>query len=527
MLTRTLVVVLTCLTATAAFGDHFIFTELEIPQPRSITPDVIALLPDRRVFFLDAAVQKMGIFPLDGGLPVIVPIPAPDGERVDAEDAVAGPDSAVWFIAQMKKQDGTERSVIGRTPFDLSTTEYFNIPTSTACSALQDCQIVLAPDSGSLFFTETREGRIGRLTLDRVFTEFPIRLNSGVTPNVLAGIAWGTDGNIYTTAPINNSVIRMTPQGRTTDFRIGPGRHFVDPQAIVGHRNGNMYLTTDDKGLAELTPMGVITEFSLPTTNGDPIAIAVGADDNVYVAQRRSKTVSQLNPITTDVLEVAITNGDTPTDIVTVPGATAERTELVINGYNASFDYTPQKLTVGNATTPPNNPPDLALDKRITPGPVAGNQPRTDLRAGEEFSYFIDVFNLSDTVTEGEIKITDPLPQYIEFRGATIATTPDGKEIGSCDLLGGSVICTTEQKLGKEGTIRVTISVKVLPFAVGEDIVLPNTATVTGGGDGNDSNNSGTFTVSSLLDRARHASEIEIIDAVYAFGPRVSRGPQQ
>ena len=210
-----------------------------------------------------------------------------------------------------------------------------------------------------------------------------------------------------------------------TDFRIGAGRNFVAPDGIVGHPNGNMYVTTDDLGLAQLSPAGVVTEFALPTANSDPVDIAVGADDVVYLVSRRTKAVTRFDPITKDVLEIAITNGNTPTDIITVPGASAEKTELVINAYNASFDFTPQKLTVEKTDTPPDDPPALTIEKYPpSQGVELDDRNEQAFRIGSAISFHLVLTNNSKTVPAGGWTIRDFIPAGLEDCFATPSFAP-------------------------------------------------------------------------------------------------------
>jgi virginiamycin B lyase len=71
------------------------------------------------------------------------------------------------------------------------------------------------------------------------------------------------DGNIRFTAPGQEKIGRMTPQGSVTTFDIPATQ--PDPRGIPRGPDGNVwYVEFDDGYIGRVTPDGTITRFALP-----------------------------------------------------------------------------------------------------------------------------------------------------------------------------------------------------------------------------------------------------------------------
>lgn len=147
---------------------------------------------------------------------------------------------------------------------------------------------------------------------------------------------------------------------------------------------------------------------------------------------------------------------------------------------------TPECPTCGGDNTstvtvpvPPKS--DLAITKTLTDELVTGSQAH----------YTITVVNGGPTLDPGPITVSDPMPEGLVARGATL-TGADG----SCSVTGAEVTCTlTSLEVGQAAT--VTVTVDVLSTARGE---ITNTATAASAASDKtvDASASGTVTVVDL-----------------------------
>jgi large repetitive protein len=129
--------------------------------------------------------------------------------------------------------------------------------------------------------------------------------------------------------------------------------------------------------------------------------------------------------------------------------------------------------------------PDLTIDKEF----------EGDLEPGEETPVSLTVSNVGDGPTRGEVTVTDELPPELEFAGEPPA--------------GDGWVCTTAEQLltcrrndvlaAGQPWPPIRFFVRVAPNAEPREIV--NTAVVSGGGDGNETNNSDTETGTTLPGR--------------------------
>jgi len=136
---------------------------------------------------------------------------------------------------------------------------------------------------GNMWFPYGNRG-VARLTTDGRFTLFPA---AGIT---VTAVAAGADGNIWFTDTQNNAIGRLTPAGRITEFTFGllAGSR---PSAITAGPNATIWFTDtacSQRGQCAIgvisTITGHITEFPSSGTRefGYPQAIAAGGDGNMW-----------------------------------------------------------------------------------------------------------------------------------------------------------------------------------------------------------------------------------------------------
>lgn len=144
--------------------------------------------------------------------------------------------------------------------------------------------IAAGPD-GNLWFTENNAGKIGRITLAGVVTEFSIPTASS-NPH---SIARGSDGNLWFTEGAGK-IGRITPTGAVTEFALA--NTSSTPGSIVAGPDGNLWFTEFAVGkIGRITTAGAITEFQTPS---DPASIAVGGDGNLWFTERLGNHVDRI-----------------------------------------------------------------------------------------------------------------------------------------------------------------------------------------------------------------------------------------
>ena len=193
--------------------------------------------------------------------------------RALADGIAVGPDGNIWFTEFHSRR-------IGRiTPAGKITR--FGEP------ARGPADITTGPD-GALWFTEYGE-RVGRITTTGKITELPVPFGN------YRGIASGADGRLWFVDKDGDKVVAMTPQGAATTYQLAQGS---TPEEIVAGPDGNMWVTLFSRhGVARITPAGVISEFLLPTSDGNPSGITVGGDGALWFSLAQYPGVGR---VTTD-----------------------------------------------------------------------------------------------------------------------------------------------------------------------------------------------------------------------------------
>jgi len=181
----------------------------------------------------------------------------------------AGPDGNMWFTE-------TEERRIGRiTP--TGQVSAFPVPRVAGPPSA----ITRGPD-GSLWFTVAFG--IGRIMVGGNITFF--RLPHDTQPG--ASIIGGPDGNLWFTTARGDGIVRMTVAGRLRTF------HVPEATSLAPGRDGNLWFTeTRGDAIGRMTLTGHITEFALPRHKdqddasgvGAPITIAAGSDGNLWFTE--------------------------------------------------------------------------------------------------------------------------------------------------------------------------------------------------------------------------------------------------
>ena len=199
----------------------------------------------------------------------------------------AGPDGNLWFT---EYSDRGNR--IGRiTPAGVVTE--FNLPSSLA----EPTGITAGPD-GNLWFIESSYNgynpKIGRINpVSGVVTEF-----SGVGGLSSSCIAAGPDGNLW--FGLFDSIASITPLGVVSYFSL---LHSFSPaNCMTAGPDGNLWSTVGGVELASgtiyrITPAGVVKELgtNISSGNGFP-SITAGPDGNLWFTGYNENVIGRLTP---------------------------------------------------------------------------------------------------------------------------------------------------------------------------------------------------------------------------------------
>jgi virginiamycin B lyase len=149
--------------------------------------------------------------------------------------------------------------------------------------------IAAGPD-GNLWFTEERENSIGRITPSGKITEFQIP-----SPHSRPGeITAGPDGNLWFTEESGNKIDRITPVGQVTDFPL-PIAH-AEPESITAGPDGDLWFT-ERTGVGRITTSGQITDFPLSRRTGVSEAnLSAGPEGDIWFSEGFKRKIGRITP---------------------------------------------------------------------------------------------------------------------------------------------------------------------------------------------------------------------------------------
>ena len=232
-------------------------------------PITVILGPDGN-FWFTMEQQEIGRITPSGQVTLI---PMPRGQHGITTGPLQGAVRNLWFTAGQDKI------------FELTTEGHIKAKFSTPTQNSYPTAIITGPD-GNLWFTEFGANKIGRMTPEGVFAEFP--LPQGLQFGGFGGrIAVGKDGNIYTVEEAINTysgkLIKITPAGVVTAIDLGDDQ----TEVVATGPDGNpwFYGTIHGLGLFSISKHAVF-HLGLPPnelSTAAPPAIAAGPDGNVWL----------------------------------------------------------------------------------------------------------------------------------------------------------------------------------------------------------------------------------------------------
>jgi hypothetical protein len=107
-------------------------------------------------------------------------------------------------------------------------------------------------------------------------------------------ITGGPDGNVWFLAH-GGTVGKITPDGVITNYSAPSSSDFPD-RGITAGPDGNVWFTTDTGNLDRITPDGTITEIPIPEQYADGRGIVTGPDGNLWFTDTTPNHIWQHNP---------------------------------------------------------------------------------------------------------------------------------------------------------------------------------------------------------------------------------------
>jgi streptogramin lyase len=236
-------------------------TPLPNPNPTGLTktgPNNITAGPDGNLWFTEWDVNQVASITTTGT------VNAYSLTGSNPWGITAGPDGNIWFTE-------LNGNMIGKITPSGVLTEY-PIPTASSTPA----GITAGPD-GNIWFTEWGADKIGVFSPSSptLITEYTLPANTlppgppGTSNSGPQTITVGSDGNLWFTETNNDKIGKITPAGVITEYPIPAGSY---PFAIVAGLDGNLWFTELHRNkVGRITPSGTLTEFAI-----DPDSLAVG-----------------------------------------------------------------------------------------------------------------------------------------------------------------------------------------------------------------------------------------------------------
>lgn len=301
-----------------------------------------------------------------------------------------------------------------------------------------------------------------------------VGLNAAVGPNSVTNTATVAGGGETNTG--NNGASDATTV-LSPDLTVTKGH---SPSTFVRGGTGSYTLTVTNGGTAPTSGTVSVTDTlpaGLNVNGGASGPVAVGGADGVAWACSADGASPQ-TVICSSSTALAVSGNSAFSLNVTVAGDAAPslmNTVAVSGGNEATLKGNNNGASDEVVTTAPS---DLTLAKTAT---------GTFYRGGTG-SYTLTVTNVGVAATSGPVTVTDALPTGLGYSGF-------GGAGWTCSASGQAVTCETAATLLPGGASAVTLAVDVATNAPSS---LENTATVSGGGELNVGNNSGSVTTGAV-----------------------------
>src|SRR5215469_4257948 len=272
-----------------------VVTEKPVPTSNA-TPFGITSAPDGNMWFTELNGNKLahvipGVFPGAGSYVECGPLPSANSGPGDITSVTGNPN--VWF-----DEFGTNR--IGSVNTSTCAYSEFVIPTQNAGASG-----LTADQNGVLWFAESGNDKITKLTVGGTFTEYPV----GLSGSSVVSVAIASDNSVWYLDSGRNSVGHLTfPGGVPTFVDYGIPSNPADPAYMTLGPDGALWFTELGIGsslgcqIGRITTGGSpsITEYILPFAQPPPdFDLCLGltsAGGNIWFAEADTGAIGRVTP---------------------------------------------------------------------------------------------------------------------------------------------------------------------------------------------------------------------------------------
>ncbi len=200
---------------------------------------------------------------------------------------------------------------------------------STGLTSLSRPIDICAGPDGALWFTESNNNKIGRITTAGVITEYGTGMPAGTKP---IGIAAGPDGALWFTMFGSIGIGRITTAGAITEYSTGLTMDSLLSDICAGP-DGALWFTESNDRIGRITTAGAITEYGTGLTAGSyPSGICTGPDGALWFTELTGNRIGRIT--TAGVITeygTGLTSGSKPDSICAGPDGAVWFTELTGN----------------------------------------------------------------------------------------------------------------------------------------------------------------------------------------------------
>src|SRR6266851_4598679 len=205
-----------------------------------------------------------------------------------------------------------------------------SLPSGASCFRCGQASLggIAAGADGNLWFVDSGQDKVGRITQSGAITEFDLPSDVGGP----YGIGAGPDGNIWLTTNAlgqgrPDSILKVRADGTVTAFQAGTGtgQSGTGPEHITAGPDGNLWFTEFwTNRIGRMTPSGALTEFPIPTPDSAPRGIVSGPDHAVWFVESGFNRTAIARITTSGVVTEFPIGGSSsdqlqPTEIVAAP----------------------------------------------------------------------------------------------------------------------------------------------------------------------------------------------------------------
>lgn len=260
----------------------------EYPLSYDSEPAGIATGPDGNLWFTEGVANKIGrLNPTTGAITEFaLPINSDPGSIASGYN---GYEPSLWFL-----EPGT--NILGNITTSGSITQY---SIDTTNSGLGE---ITAGVSG-VWFTESRANKIAHLFMEKVCRRFCFLQPQVQEYSIPApggdptGITLGADGNVWFTEPLNNDIGSLTPAGVITQYSVPTTNSW--PLGIAANTQGIAFTEAffSSNKIGWMPYGGTIGERTLNVARSYPYGITFGPDGNPWFTGYESNTIEYLYPV--------------------------------------------------------------------------------------------------------------------------------------------------------------------------------------------------------------------------------------